>query len=73
MKKPILLYGPSFYSGMAMLFLALFVVNVCSRGTALGLIGTGGLAILTGLSAYRAWVRRRRMERQQVPLTSETT
>jgi hypothetical protein len=48
-----------FFSGMAVLFVALFVVNVCSHGTALGLIGTGGLAALLGFRAYRTWSRRR--------------
>lgn len=54
------LYGPWFYTGMAVLFLALFVLNVCAHGTVLGLIGTGGLAVLMTYLAYRSWSRKRR-------------
>jgi hypothetical protein len=53
------LYSPAFYTGMAVLFLALFVLNVCTHGTMLGLISTGGLAALMGYIAYRAWSRKR--------------
>ncbi|WP_264064809.1 hypothetical protein [Mycobacterium montefiorense] len=45
---------------MAVLFLALFVLNACTRGTMLGLISTGGLAVSVGYLAYRAWSRKRR-------------
>lgn len=50
-------YSLPFYAAMAVLFLALFVLNVCTHGTALGLIATGGLAVLMGYLAYRAWAR----------------
>ncbi|MCV7428806.1 hypothetical protein H7K34_20265 [Mycobacterium montefiorense] len=53
-------YGTAFYTGMAVLFLALFVLNACTRGTMLGLISTGGLAVSVGYLAYRAWSRKRR-------------
>lgn len=58
-KKTSSLYGRWFYSGMAVLFLALFVLNVCTHGTMLGLISTGGLAVLMAYIAYRAWSRKR--------------
>ncbi|MDM3908794.1 hypothetical protein [Mycobacterium intracellulare] len=45
---------------MAALFVALFVVNVI-HGTWLGLISTGGLAVLMG---YRAWSGKRRTNQQ---------
>lgn len=45
---------------MAALFLALFVVNVI-HGTWLGLVSTGGLAVLMG---YRAWSVKRRTNQQ---------
>nr|WP_255457207.1 hypothetical protein [Mycobacterium sp. Marseille-P9652] len=35
------LYGPVFFTAMSVLFLALFVLNVFTHGTTLGLIGTG--------------------------------
>ncbi|MCA2320694.1 hypothetical protein JF732_18895 [Mycobacterium intracellulare] len=54
------LYGPAFYAVMAALFLVLFVVNVI-HGTWLGLISTGGLAVLMG---YRAWSTKRRTNQQ---------
>ncbi|MCV7351124.1 hypothetical protein [Mycobacterium parmense] len=57
------LYGLAFYTAMALLFLALFVLNVCTHGTALGLVGTGGLAVLMGYFAYRAWFAKRRINR----------
>lgn len=58
------LYGPAFYTGLAVLFLALFVLNVCTHGTTLGLLSTGGGAVVIGFTAYRAWVRKRRANRQ---------
>lgn len=57
-------YGPAFYTVMSMLFLALFVLNVCTHGTTLGLISTGGLAVLMGYIAYRAWSGKRHVNRQ---------
>ncbi|BCP05887.1 hypothetical protein MINTM019_33430 [Mycobacterium paraintracellulare] len=54
------LYSPVFFAVMAALFLALFVVNVI-HGTWLGLISTGGLAVLMG---YRAWSGKRRINQQ---------
>ncbi|KZS73059.1 hypothetical protein A4G26_23920 [Mycobacterium kansasii] len=58
------LYGPAFYTVMSVLFLALFVLNVSrSHGTALGLISTGGLAVLVGYIAYRVWSGKRHMNR----------
>ena len=51
------LYSPVFFAVMAALFLALFVINVI-HGTWLGLISTGGLAVLMG---YRAWSTKRRI------------
>ncbi|EUA38458.1 putative membrane protein [Mycobacterium avium subsp. avium 2285 (R)] len=47
-----------------MLSLALFVLNVCTHGTMLGLIGTGGLAVVMGYNAYRAWFGKRRTSQQ---------
>ena len=49
---------------MSVLFLALFVLNVCTHGTTLGLISTGGLAVLMGYIAYRAWSGKRHINRQ---------
>ncbi|OBI90980.1 hypothetical protein [Mycobacterium sp. 1245805.9] len=57
-------YGRAFYTVMSALFLALFVLNVCTRGTTLGLIATGGLAVLMGYLAYRAWFGKRRTNQQ---------
>ncbi|KPN48868.1 hypothetical protein AN931_23075 [Mycobacterium intracellulare subsp. chimaera] len=54
------LYSPVFFAVMAALFVALFVVNVI-HGTWLGLISTGGLAVLMG---YRAWSGKRRTNQQ---------
>lgn len=54
------LYSPVFFAVMAALFLALFVVNVI-HGTWLGLVSTGGLAVLMG---YRAWSVKRRTNQQ---------
>lgn len=54
------LYSPAFFAVLAALFLALFVVNVI-HGTWLGLISTGGLALLMG---YRAWSVKRRPNQQ---------
>ncbi len=53
-------YPAAFYTVMSVLSLALFVVNVCTNGAMLGLIGTGGLAVLMGYNAYRAWFGKRR-------------
>jgi hypothetical protein len=63
-KKTSFLYGPAFYTGMAVLFLALFVLNACTHGTMLGLISTGSLAALMGYIAYRTWSRKRKINRQ---------
>jgi hypothetical protein len=63
-KKTSSLYGPAFYTGMAVLFLALFVLNACTHGTMLGLVSTGGLAVLMAFIAYRAWSRKRRMNQR---------
>ncbi len=52
-----LLYGRAFYTAMAVLNLALFVLNACAHGTTLGVIGTGGLAVFMGYQAHRAWSR----------------
>lgn len=49
-----------FFAMMAALFLVLFVVNVI-HGTWLGLVSTGGLAVLMG---YRAWSTKRRTNQQ---------
>ncbi|SPM43626.1 membrane protein, partial [Mycobacterium numidiamassiliense] len=57
------LYGPVFFTVMAVLFLALFVLNACTHGTMLGLISTGGLTALMGYIAYRTWSRKRRINR----------
>jgi hypothetical protein len=57
-------YGRAFYTVMSVLFLALFVLNVCTHGTTLGLISTGGLAVLMGYLAFRAWFGKRRMNQQ---------
>ncbi|WP_437339786.1 hypothetical protein [Mycobacterium asiaticum] len=54
------LYSPAFFAAMAVLFLALFVLNACTHGTALGLVSTGLLAVLMAYRAYRAWSTRRR-------------
>ena len=56
-------YSLAFYAVMSALFLALFVLNVCAHGTALGLISTGGLAVLMGSLAYRAWFAQRHINR----------
>lgn len=56
------LHGPVFYAVMSGVFLALFVLNVCTHGTMLGLISTGGLALLTGYVAYRTWSATRRAD-----------
>ncbi|WP_197505224.1 hypothetical protein [Mycobacterium sp. 1245499.0] len=45
---------------MAVLFLALFVQNAYTHGTAPGLVSTGVLAALMGYRAYRAWSSKRR-------------
>lgn len=52
-----LLYVRVFYTAMAVLNLALFVLNACTHGTTLGLIGTGGLAVFMCYQAHRAWSR----------------
>lgn len=57
-------YGPAFYTVMSVLSLALFVLNVCSNGTMLGLIGTGGLAVFMGYGACRAWFGKRHINQQ---------
>ncbi|CKU36372.1 Conserved membrane protein of uncharacterised function [Mycobacterium tuberculosis] len=57
-------YGPAFYSVMTVLFLALFVLNVCTHGSTLGLISTGGLAVLMGYIGYRGWAGKRHINRQ---------
>ena len=57
-------YLAAFYTVMSVLSLALFVLNVCTSGTILGLIGTGGLAVFMGYSAYRAWLGKRRANQQ---------
>ncbi|WP_244606141.1 hypothetical protein [Mycobacterium attenuatum] len=38
----------------------MFVLNVCTHGTTLGLISTGGLAVLMGYTAYRVRSGKRR-------------
>lgn len=53
-------YGPVFFAAMAVLFLALFVLNACTHGTTLGLASTGLLAVLMGYRAYRTWSTKRR-------------
>jgi hypothetical protein len=53
------LYSPAFYTAMAVLFLALFLLNAGAHGTMLGLISSGGLAALMGYIAYRTWSRKR--------------
>lgn len=58
------LYAPAFYPVLAVLFLVLFVLNVCTHGTTLGLISTCGGAALLGFNAYRAWSRKRREKLQ---------
>jgi len=58
------LYSPAFYTVLSVLFLALFVLIVCTHGTTLGLISTGGLAVLTGYRAYRAWFGKRRINQR---------
>ncbi|MHA7649974.1 hypothetical protein ACX9NE_09530 [Mycobacterium sp. ML4] len=57
-------YGRAFYLAMSALSLALFVLNVCTHGTTLGLIGTGGLAVVMGYIAYRVWSGKRNMNRR---------
>lgn len=54
----------AFYTVMSVLSLALFVLNVCTHGTMLGLIGTGGLAVVMGYDAFRAWFGKRRMNQR---------
>ncbi|OBF57678.1 hypothetical protein A5756_08595 [Mycobacterium sp. 852002-53434_SCH5985345] len=49
---------------MAVLFLTLFVLNVCTHGTTLGLISNGGLAVLMSYLAYRAWFGKRQINRR---------
>nr|WP_254848323.1 hypothetical protein [Mycobacterium sp. SP-6446] len=58
------LYSPALYAVVAVLSLALFLLNLCTHGTALGLIGTGGLAVLMGYLAYRAWSSKHRMDQE---------
>ncbi len=58
------LYGSAFYTALTMLFLALFVLNAFTHGTALGLVSTGGLAVLMGYLAYRAWFGKRGTNQQ---------
>lgn len=53
-------YGPAFYTGLSAVSLALFVLNIFTHGTALGLFATGGLAVLAGYVAYRGRAARRR-------------
>ncbi len=52
------------HTRQSVLFLALFVLNVCTHGTTLGLISTGGLALLMGYLAYRAWFGTRQINQQ---------
>lgn len=60
--------GPAFYAVMTVLFLVLFVMNVCATdGTTLGLISDGGIAVLTGYLCYQAWVGKRQTNRQFPP------
>ncbi|WP_231999923.1 hypothetical protein [Mycobacterium sp. 1245852.3] len=49
---------------MTVLNLALFVLNAGTHGTTLGLIGTGGLAVLMGCQAHRAWPGPRQTNQQ---------
>ncbi|WP_345317441.1 hypothetical protein, partial [Mycobacterium paraffinicum] len=56
-------YARALYTLMAVLFLAPFVLNVCTHGTTLGLISTGGLTVLMAYLAYRAWFGKRRINR----------
>ncbi|WP_042915504.1 hypothetical protein [Mycobacterium canetti] len=56
--------GPVFYAVITVLFLALCVLNVCTHGSAPGLISTGGLAMLTGYINYRGWSSKRHINRQ---------
>lgn len=55
-----ILYSPALYAGLSVVSLALFVLNICTHGTALGLFATGGLAVLTGYVAYRSRAAQRR-------------
>jgi hypothetical protein len=57
-------YWAAFYTVMSVLFLGLFVLNVFTHGTMLGLISTGGLAVLMGYLAYRAWFGKRQINQQ---------
>ena len=57
-------YGRALYTVMSVLFLALFLLNAFTHGTALGLISTGGLAVLMGYLAYRAWFGKRHTSQQ---------
>ena len=58
--ESVTVYSPAFYTGLSVFFLALFVLNICTHGTALGLFGTGGGAVVTGCVAYRSRAARRR-------------
>lgn len=55
-----ILYGPALYIGLSVVLLVLFVLNICTHGTTLGLFATGGLAMLTGYVAYRRRAAARR-------------
>ncbi len=52
-------YRAAFFTVVSLLNFGLFVLNVCTNGTMLGLIGTGGLAVLMGVNAYRVWFGKR--------------
>lgn len=54
-------YSATFYAAMSGLALVLFVIKVCSHGSALGLISTGGLAVLM---VCRAWSAKRHRNHQ---------
>jgi hypothetical protein len=64
LSKTFPLYGPVLYTVMSALFLGLFVLNVFTDGTMLGLISTGGLAVLMGYLASRAWTGKREKSQQ---------
>ncbi|MCB0926651.1 MAG: hypothetical protein U0R77_13480 [Mycolicibacterium insubricum] len=53
--------GPAFFAVMAVLFAALFVLNVATHGSWFGIVGTGGLAVAMG---YQAWLTKRRTTRK---------
>ncbi|OMC44192.1 hypothetical protein A5745_16785 [Mycobacterium sp. IS-2888] len=58
--------GRAFYTVLSVLFAALFIVNVCNpHGTMLGAISTGGLALLMGGIAWRAWLGKRDTNEQK--------